>query len=46
VEPVLDRKAGALRMQRVWWEDGARPVSLARPLRDLARFLGARLESG
>jgi hypothetical protein len=26
----------------VWWEDGARPRSLDRPLRSLARFVGAK----
>jgi hypothetical protein len=25
----------------VWWEDGARPVPLDRPLRSLARSVGA-----
>jgi uncharacterized protein len=46
VEPLHDRKAGVLRMNGVWWEEGVRPVSLAAPLRSLARFLGARLASG
>ena len=41
VEPVHDRKAGVLRVNGVWWEDGARPASLERPLRSLVRFLGA-----
>ena len=45
IEPVHDRKAGVLRVQGVWWEDGARPAPVAQPLRRLARFLGARLES-
>ena len=45
IEPVHDRKAGVLRIQGVWWEGDAR-VSLDRPLRTLARFLGARLASG
>jgi uncharacterized protein len=45
IEPVHDRKAGVLRVKGVWWEVGLRPVSLARPLRDLARWLGARLEA-
>jgi uncharacterized protein YcaQ len=40
-EPVYDRKARVLRLNGVWWEKGARPVSLERPLRELARFLGA-----
>ena len=46
VEPVHDRKAGVLRVNGVWWEDGVRPASLEAPLRSLARFLGAaRVES-
>ena len=43
IEPVHDRKAGKLHVKGVWWEDGARPVSLDRPLRSLARWLGATL---
>ena len=42
IEPVYDRKTGVLGVQDVWWEDGARPVSLERPLRSLARFVGAK----
>jgi uncharacterized protein YcaQ len=42
IEPVLDRKAGVLRVNGVWWEDGVAPVSLDRTLRDLARFVGAK----
>ena len=45
IEPVHDRKAGVLRVQGVWWEQGVRPVSLEEPLASLATFLGARLES-
>ena len=45
IEPVHDRRAGVLRVQGVWWEDGVRPAPVAQPLRRLARFLGARLES-
>ena len=41
IEPVVDRKAGVLRVNGVWWEDSRRPVSLERPLRSLARFVGA-----
>src|SRR5437016_2537268 len=41
IEPVFDRKAGVLRVAGVWWEPGAKPVPLKRPLRDLARFVGA-----
>ncbi|MDX6476904.1 MAG: uncharacterized protein QOH95_2415, partial [Gaiellaceae bacterium] len=48
IEPFHDRKTGELRVLGVWWEDGVRPVSLQAPplqapLRNLARFLGARL---
>jgi uncharacterized protein YcaQ len=42
IEPVFDRKDSVLRVNNVWWEDGARPVSLERPLRSLARFVGAK----
>ncbi|HZQ82161.1 MAG TPA: crosslink repair DNA glycosylase YcaQ family protein [Gaiellaceae bacterium] len=45
IEPVHDRKAGRLRVLGTWWEDGVKPVSLQKPLRDLARWLGASLES-
>lgn len=45
IEPVHDRKAGELRVIGTWSENGTRPASLAAPLRDLARFLGARLAS-
>jgi uncharacterized protein len=42
IEPAFDRKAGVLRVNHVWWEDGVRPVSLDRPLKSLARFVGAK----
>jgi uncharacterized protein YcaQ len=45
IEPVHERKAGVLRVNGVWWEDGVKPVSLRKPLADLARFLGASLAS-
>jgi uncharacterized protein YcaQ len=45
IEPVHDRKEGELRVNGLWWEEGVRPVSVAAPLRSLARFLGARLAS-
>jgi uncharacterized protein YcaQ len=45
IEPVYDRRTGVLRVRGLWWEDRARPVSLDKPLRSLARFLSARLES-
>jgi uncharacterized protein YcaQ len=43
IEPVHDRRAGTLRVQGLWWEDGVKPVSLRAPLAGLARFLGAEL---
>jgi uncharacterized protein YcaQ len=41
IEPVFDRKTGILRVNGLWWEPGVKPVSVGRPLRDLARFVGA-----
>jgi uncharacterized protein YcaQ len=41
IEPVFDRKTKGLRVNGVWWEPGVKPVSLQRPLRSLATFLGA-----
>jgi uncharacterized protein YcaQ len=41
IDPVFDRKAGVLRINSAHWEPGARPVSLAKPLRELGRWLGA-----
>jgi uncharacterized protein YcaQ len=41
IDPELDRREQVLRVNGVWWEDGVRPGSLERPLRSLARFLGA-----
>jgi uncharacterized protein len=41
IEPVFDRKARVLRVNGVWWEDSARPVSLDAPLKRLAKFVGA-----
>jgi uncharacterized protein YcaQ len=41
VDPVYDRKTGLLRVNGVWWEPGVKPVPLAKPLRSLARFVGA-----
>jgi uncharacterized protein YcaQ len=41
IDPVFDRKADVLRVNSVHWEPGVKPVSLAKPLRDLARWLGA-----
>jgi uncharacterized protein YcaQ len=41
IDPVFDRKAGVLRVNSVHWEPGVKSVSLDKPLRDLARWLGA-----
>jgi uncharacterized protein len=41
IDPTLDRKAGVLRVNGVWWEPGVKPVSLQKPLRSLANFVGA-----
>jgi uncharacterized protein YcaQ len=41
IEPVFDRKTGVLRVNGVWWEPGKKEVSLDKPLRSLAAFLGA-----
>jgi uncharacterized protein YcaQ len=41
IDPVLDRKAGVLRVNSVHWETGVKPVSLQKPLRSLATFIGA-----
>ena len=46
IEPVHDRKRGELHVLGTWWETGVRPVSLAAPLKSLARFLGAVLVPG
>ena len=43
IEPVHDRKTGTLRVLGTWWE--GKPVSLDAPLKGLARWLGASLES-
>jgi uncharacterized protein YcaQ len=42
IDPVLDRKTGVLQVKGVWWEPGVEPASLQKPLRDLARFVGAK----
>ncbi|HZQ16307.1 MAG TPA: crosslink repair DNA glycosylase YcaQ family protein [Gaiellaceae bacterium] len=43
IEPVHDRTTRTLRVKGVWWEDGVKPAPLDRPLRSLARWLGADL---
>ncbi|MFL5925420.1 MAG: DNA glycosylase AlkZ-like family protein [Gaiellaceae bacterium] len=39
IDPAFDRKTGVLRINAVHWED--EPVPIERPVRSLARFLGA-----
>jgi uncharacterized protein len=41
IEPLHDRKTGELRVLGTWWE--GRSYSVDKPLKDLARWLGARL---
>jgi uncharacterized protein YcaQ len=41
IDPVLDRKTGVLKVNSVHWEAGVKPVSLQKPLRNLATFIGA-----
>ncbi|MFL5944019.1 MAG: winged helix-turn-helix domain-containing protein [Gaiellaceae bacterium] len=41
IDPVVDRKAGVLRINSVHWEPGVKPLPLEKPLRDLARWVGA-----
>ena len=42
IEPALDRKTGVLEVKRIWWEPGVKPVSVQRPLKDLATFVAAK----
>jgi uncharacterized protein YcaQ len=41
IDPAFDRKAGVLKVNSVHWEAGMKPVSLQKPLRSLAGFIGA-----
>lgn len=41
IDPVFDRKASVLHVNNVWWEPGHREVPLDKPLRSLAKFVGA-----
>ena len=41
IDPALDRKTGVLKVNSVHWEAGVKPVSLQKPLRSLASFIGA-----
>jgi uncharacterized protein YcaQ len=42
IDPVLDRKTGVLEVKGIWWEPGVKPVSVQRPLKDLATFIAAK----
>ena len=42
IEPVWDRKTGELKVNGVWWQPGAKPVSLDKPLRELTRWLASQ----
>ena len=41
IDPVVDRKAGVLHVNNVWWEPGKKEVPIDKPLRRLAAFVGA-----
>jgi uncharacterized protein YcaQ len=41
IEPLFDRKENVLRVKGLWWEKGVRSFSLEKPLKSLAKFLGA-----
>ena len=42
IEPVFDRREKLLRVNGLWWEKGVRSVSVEKPLKSLARWLGAQ----
>jgi len=41
IEPVWNRRTRELAVNGTWWEPGARPVSLEKPLRALSRWLAS-----
>ena len=41
IEPVWNRKAGELTVNGTWWEDGVKPVPVAKPLAELSRWLAS-----
>jgi uncharacterized protein len=41
IDPTLDRKTRVLQVKGIWWEPGVKPVSVQKPLRSLATFIGA-----
>lgn len=42
IDPVHDRKTGVLEVKGLWWEAGVKPVSVQKPLKDLAAFIAAK----
>jgi len=42
IDPLLDRKTGVLQVKGIWWEPGVKPISVERPVKDLARFIAAK----
>ncbi|MDE3025374.1 MAG: YcaQ family DNA glycosylase, partial [Acidobacteriota bacterium] len=41
IEPVWNRTTQELTVNGTWWEDGQKPLSLAKPLRDLTSWLAS-----
>jgi uncharacterized protein YcaQ len=41
IEPVFDRKSRELTVKGVWWEPGESEIDLAKPLRELERWLAS-----
>jgi uncharacterized protein YcaQ len=40
IDVARDKATNTLKVNGVWWEDGAKPVSLDRAMRRLAAFVG------
>jgi hypothetical protein len=41
IDPVWNRKTKEMTVNGTWWEDGVKPVSLAKPLGELSRWLAS-----
>jgi uncharacterized protein YcaQ len=41
IEPIFDRKTKTLSVKGQWWEPGVQPFALDKPLKSLAKFVGA-----
>ncbi len=41
IEPVWNRKTKELTVLGTWWEDGVKPAPVARPVRELSRWLAS-----